>query len=150
MRVFSSKISMILIAVAVCTFLAISVMGQSQSASADLAGTVTDPTGAVVSGATVRAKGIGNGISRTVTSNAEGNYQFISLPPGEYEISAEASTFKKVVISPVKLTVGQSADLTIKLEIGGADVVVNVTGEDVQLVETTKSTVSNKIGRAHV
>ncbi len=150
MRVFSSKISTILLAIVATAFMALSVMGQSQSAAADLSGTVIDPTGAVVAGATVHAKGIGNGITRTVTSNAEGNYQFISLPPGEYEISAEAATFKKVVISPVRLTVGQSADLTIKLEIGAANVVVNVTGDDVQLVETTRSTVSNTIDQERI
>ncbi len=130
--------------------MAVSAMGQSQSAAADLSGSVTDPTGAVVAGATVRAKGIGNGINRTVTANGEGNYQFIGLPPGDYEITAEAATFKKVVISPVKLTVGQSADLTIKLELGSATAVVNVTGDDVQLVETTKSTVSNTIGQQSI
>lgn len=130
--------------------MAVSAMGQSQSAAADLSGSVTDPTGAVVAGATVRAKGIGNGINRTVTANGEGNYQFIGLPPGDYEITAEAATFKKVVISPVKLTVGQSADLTIKLELGAATAVVNVTGDDVQLVETTKSTVSNTIGQQSI
>ena len=154
MRAFSSGISAkaasILITVVACAFMAVSAMGQSQSAAADLSGSVTDPTGAVVAGATVRAKGIGNGINRTVTANGEGNYQFIGLPPGDYEISAEAATFKKVVISPVKLTVGQSADLTIKLEIGASTAIVNITGDDVQLIETTKSSVSNTIGQQSI
>ncbi len=154
MRVFSSGISAkaasILITIAACAFMAVSAMGQSQATAADLSGSVTDPTGAVVAGATVTAKGIGNGITRTVTANGEGNYQFIGLPPGDYEITAEAATFKKVVISPVKLTVGQSADLTIKLEIGASTAVVNITGDDVQLIETTKSSVSNTIGQQSI
>ncbi len=131
-------------------FFAASAFGQSQAAAADLSGTVVDPTGAVVAGATVHAKGIGNGITRTVTTNSEGVYQFIGLPPGDYEVSADANTFKKVVISPVKLTVGQSADLTIKLEVGSATAVVNVSGDDVQLVETSKTTVSNTIDQARI
>src|SRR5205085_12094758 len=86
----------------------------------------------------------------TVTTNSEGNYQLIGLPPGEYEITAEAATFRKVIISPVKLTVGQSAELTIKLEVGAATAVVNVSGDDVQLVETTKTTVSNTIEQTSI
>lgn len=154
MRVFSSlvsaKVATLLLSMAATIFFAASAMGQSQAAAADLTGTVVDPTGAVVAGATVHAKGIANGITRTVTANSEGNYQFIGLPPGDYEVSADAATFKKVVISPVKLTVGQSADLTIKLEVGAATAVVNVSGEDVQLVETTRTTVSNTIDQTRV
>lgn len=154
MRVFSSRLSaraaILLLSMAVSILFAASALGQSQAAAADLTGTVTDPTGAVVAGATVRAKGIGNGITRTVTASSEGTYQFIGLPPGDYEISAEATTFKKVVISPVRLTVGQSADLTIKLELGSATAVVNVSGDDVQLIETTKTTVSTTIDSSRI
>ena len=123
---------------------------QTQAAAADLTGTVVDQTGAVVAGATVRARGVSTGISRNVTSDAGGVYQFIGLPPGEYEISAEASTFKKSVVSGINLTVGQSADLTIKLEIGETNIVVNVSGDDVQLVETSRSTVSNTIDQQKI
>lgn len=149
MRVIPSKVSSTAIkcvfsAVVMLAF-AVAAMAQAQATSADLSGTVVDPNNAVVAGATVTARNSSIGISRTITSNADGSYQFIGLPPGDYEISAEAATFKKVVISPVKLTVGQSADLTIKLELGAASAVVNVSGEDVQLIETTKTTVSSTI-----
>ncbi|HMT06613.1 MAG TPA: TonB-dependent receptor, partial [Pyrinomonadaceae bacterium] len=83
-------------------------------------------------------------------TDSQGNYQLIGLPPGEYEVSAEAATFKKSVVSGINLTVGQSADLTIKMEIGETNVVVNVTGDDVQLVETSKSTVSNTIDQQKI
>ncbi len=154
MRVFSSSISsqaikFAVLIIAIFSFAA-TAMSQSQAAAADLSGTVSDPNGAFISGATVHARGMGTGISRTVTTNDEGMYQFIGLPPGEYEITAEAASFKKVVISPVKLTVGQSADLTIKLEVGTATAVVNIAGDDVQLVETTQTTVSNTIEQASI
>ncbi|HEX3102027.1 MAG TPA: carboxypeptidase regulatory-like domain-containing protein, partial [Pyrinomonadaceae bacterium] len=154
MRVFSSRFApkavIFLASMAIAAFVAASAMGQSQAAAADLSGTVVDPTGAVVAGATVHARGIANGITRTVTANSEGVYQFIGLPPGDYEVSADAATFKKVLISPVKLTVGQSADLTIKLELGSATAVVNISGDDIQLVETTRTTVSNTIDQTRV
>ncbi|MFT3744077.1 MAG: TonB-dependent receptor [Pyrinomonadaceae bacterium] len=123
---------------------------QSQAAAADLSGTVTDPTGAVVAGANVSAKGVGTGISRTVTSDAEGNFKFISLPPGEYEVSADAKNFKKSVLSGITLTVGQTAQLTIKLEIGAEGAIVNVTGDDVQLIETTKTNISTTIEQVRI
>ena len=69
---------------------------------------VVDPNDAVVTGATVMARNAATGLSRTTTTDTDGVYKFIGLPPGEYEISAEAQSFKKVIISPVKLTVGQS------------------------------------------
>jgi hypothetical protein len=85
-----------------------------------------------------------------VTTNDEGTYQIFALPPGEYEISAEAATFKRTVVSAVRLTVGQSAELEIKLELGGQDVVVNVSGGEVELVETTRTSVSNTIDQQRI
>lgn len=154
MKVFTSDLSAraakLMVLLAATLVFAVSGMAQSQAAAADLAGTVTDSTGAVVAGATVTAKGVGTGITRTVTSDGEGNFQMIGLPPGDYEVTAEAATFKKSVLSGVKLTVGQSADLTIKLEVGEPSAIVNVTGDDVQLVETTRTTVSNTIEQVRI
>ena len=99
----------ILMSAIVMIFSVSAIFAQAQSSSADLNGTVVDPNGAVVAGATVTAKGSSTGISRTVTANDSGEYSFIGLPPGEYSVTVEAATFKKTVISPVKLTVGQSA-----------------------------------------
>ena len=151
MKVFPVRVfaKTVVLASALMMF-AVSGMAQSQAAAADLSGTVTDSAGAVVAGATVTAKGAGTGITRTVTSDAEGGFRIIGLPPGDYEVTAEAATFKKSVISGVKLTVGQSAELTVKLEIGAASAVVNVSSEDVELVETTKTNVSTTIEQARI
>jgi hypothetical protein len=138
-----------ILCVAVAAF-AVSGMGQSQSAAADLSGTVTDQTGAVVAGATVTARGVGTGISRTVSSSSDGSFQFLSLPPGDYEITAEAPNFKKSVVSGVRLTVGQSASIGIRLEVGEATAVVNVSGDDLSLVETTRTSVSNTIEQVRI
>ncbi len=122
---------------------------QTQSNAADLNGIVSDPNGAVVAGATVTARNIATNLTRTVTANDSGEYQFIALPPGEYEVTTQAATFKKTVISPVRLTVGQSADLAVKLELGTQDVIVNVSGADAELVET-KTSVSNTIDQQRI
>lgn len=119
--------------------------GQAAVSTSDLVGTVVDPNDAVVAGATVTARNSATGFTRTVTTGSDGSYSLIGLPPGEYEITAEAPTFKKVAISPVRLTVGQSAELRVKMEIGTPDVVVNVSGDSVELIETTRTNVSNTI-----
>lgn len=137
-----------LLLLAIVLFIGVSAtIAQTQSSAADLTGTVTDPNGASVVGASVTAKSSATGITRTVTSDDNGGYQIIGLPPGEYEVTAEAATFKKVVISPVVLTVGQIASLTIKLEIGAADITVTVPGDSVELIETTKTSVASTINQ---
>jgi hypothetical protein len=123
---------------------------QAQASSADLNGTVNDPSGAVVPGATITARDTATGITRTVTSDDSGEYKFIGLPPSDYEITAEARTFKRTVIPSVRLTVGQNAELTIRLEAGAETASVTITGEDVELVETTRTTVSSTIDQQRI
>ncbi len=129
---------------------AVIAFAQTQVSAADLGGTVVDPNGAAVPGATVTAKSPATNITRTVTANDSGEFQFIGLPPGEYDLTVEAATFKKTVISGVKLTVGQSASVEVKLELGQQDVIVNVSGDSVELIETTRSSVSNTIDQQRI
>jgi hypothetical protein len=154
MRVFMPRVPAramtLLLTLFASLVLAGSTLGQTQANAADLRGTVTDPSGAVVAGATVTARNSATGTSRTVTAGSDGEYQFIALQPGEYEISAEAATFKKVIVSGVRLTVGQAAELTMKLELGSATAVVNISADDVAIVETTRSTVSNTIDQQRI
>lgn len=154
MRAYSFRISALvekaLLLSAIVLFSVGAAMAQAQVSTADLIGSVSDPNGATVSGATVTAKNSANGITRSVTANDGGEYQIIGLPPGDYEITAEAPTFKKTVISPVKLTVGQRAELNINVEIGGQDIIVNVDGGSVELIETGRTNVSNTIDQERI
>jgi hypothetical protein len=134
----------------VMIFSTVAIFAQAQVSTADLNGTVVDPNGAVVAGATVTAKSSATGITRTVTANDSGEFSIIGLPPGDYEVTVEATSFKKTVISPVKLTVGQSASLEAKLELGTQDVTVNVSGDSIELVETTRTSVANTIDQERI
>src|SRR3569832_296008 len=80
--------------------------GQAQSNAADLQGTVKDATNAVVANATVPARTPATNISKNATTNDEGFYRIITLPPGDYEVSVEAASFNKSVIPMVSVTVG--------------------------------------------
>lgn len=154
MRSATARVSVILSTFLILFLMAFicggTVFAQAQATAADLIGTVVDPNGAVVPGATVIAKNSGTGITRTTTTGDDGSYRLIALPPGEYEITSEAATFSKVSISPVRLTVGQSADLTIKMEIGAQDIVVNVPGSSVELIETSRTTIANTIDQRRI
>ncbi len=147
---FSRSIGKIIFTFAALAMAASIAFGQAATNASDLSGTVSDPNGAVVAGATVTARNSATGFSRNVSTGTDGVYTFIGLPPGDYEVTVEAATFKKTVISPVRLTVGQVAQLPIKMEIGGADVTVNVSGNSIELIEPGRTSLSNTIDQQRV
>jgi len=139
----------LLICLAVATFASVA-LAQSQSNAADLQGYVRDPNGAAVKGATVTARNLATNVSREATTNDDGAYQIISLPPGDYEVTAEATGFSKGRIASVTLTVGQRADLDVPLAIGDVGAVVNIAAQDVGLIEKSSNAVANTIGQRRI
>lgn len=121
------------------------VFAQAQSTAADLTGTVVDPSGAVVPGATVTARNSATNISKSAITDSSGEFRIVNLPPGSYEITAEAASFSKSSIKGVTLTIGQIAQLEIKLSIGDQQNVVDIPIDSVQLIEATTSNVANTI-----
>jgi outer membrane receptor protein involved in Fe transport len=93
--------------------------------SGDLTGTVTDPTGAVVSGATVTLKSDATGATRTTTSNANGAYRFSLLQPGNYTVTATAQGFSKAQ-TPTVIAVGQATVADVKMAVGSNSQTVEV------------------------
>src|SRR5206468_6806168 len=77
----------------------------AQIATATLAGTVRDETGAALPGVLVTIKRASTGTTRTVTSDAAGRYRIAALDPGEYEVRAELQNFKSALRTGVVLTV---------------------------------------------
>jgi hypothetical protein len=124
--------------------------GQSQSNAADLQGAVKDSTGAVVANASVTARNPGTNFSRSVTSNDEGFYRIVNLPPGDYEVTVEAANFKKAVLTKVTVTVGQAAELDIALEPGQITESVTISDATSEIVETSKTAVSTTIDQQRI
>jgi hypothetical protein len=124
--------------------------GQAQSNAADLQGFVKDGTGAVVANASVTARNPGTNVSRTTTTNDEGNYRIVNLPPGDYEITVEAPNFKKAVLTKVMLTVGQTADLDIALEPGQITESVTISDATSEIVETSKTAVATTVDQQRI
>jgi hypothetical protein len=96
-----------------------------QAANATLTGTITDPRGAVVSGASVTATHKATGVKRDTTTNDSGLYVLSNMPPGDYELKVAAQGFStKVSKSDISLKVGQTVTLNVTLEIGVNESVV--------------------------
>lgn len=147
----SIRLTALLILTIVCGLLGSGVaFGQAQSNAADLQGVVRDPQGAVVVGASVTARNPATNFSRTVQTNDEGYYLIVSLPPGDYEVSVEAPTYKKAVVPSYSLTVGARADLDVALEVGQISEVVNITSGDQPVIETSRTTVSGTIEQQRI
>ena len=69
------------------------VQASAQTTTGTISGTVTDPTGSVISNAVVTITGVQTGIAQTVQSNGSGNYIFPALPTGDYTLSVQAKGF---------------------------------------------------------
>lgn len=101
----------------------------AQVTTADVLGTVTDNSGAVVPNAKVTLTNLATNETRTVQSNSEGEYTFTFLKPGNYSVKVEGSGFKAFV-GNVSVSAGDRARLNAQLQVGS-------TGETVQVEATT-------------
>src|SRR5258706_3455597 len=125
-------------------FFMFSILAYGQAQSGTLRGTVTDPNGGVVAGATVTAKNSASGVSTPTTTNGEGNYQIPNLVPGKYSVTVEQTGFSKKVVTEGTVGLGAILDLPVALAVGIASETVTVvsTGEelvtkDVAQISTT-------------
>src|ERR1041384_4054294 len=125
-------------------------MAQAQSNAGDLQGTVRDSNGAVVANASVTARNSATSVSRSATTNDDGFYKIVNLPPGSYEVTVEAANFKKAVVPAVTVTIGQTINQDIPLETGELTATVTVTSVASSLVETTNTTASSVIDQQRI
>ena len=135
-RLFSILLSLI--------FSSCALFAQSASTST-LTGDITDPSGAVVSGVEVILTDIGTNASQKATSNQAGHYSFPSVQPGQYRLSVKKERFRQTTMT-LTVSVGINVSQNIKLEVGGANEIVEVqaTGQELQ---TTDASVGNVLDR---
>src|SRR6266851_4671094 len=107
--------------------------GRAQTASGEVNGTVTDKSGGLVAGATVKLTNQATKIEDWITTNSAGYFVFINVKPGSYVLGAEAKGFKTTQISAFDVGVNQTVTQTIKLEVGAVSEHVVVNAEAVML-----------------
>jgi hypothetical protein len=126
----------------VVSLLSLQTLTLSQSATSSLHGSITDSKGLVIAGASLTLSNTETGFSRITTTDGEGTYQFLEVPPSKYALTVVASGFAKVKRENVVLQVSSPATLNLALEVQGSSVVVDVSGE-APLVNTTDATLGN-------
>lgn len=128
-----------------CFFLLFAeVAGFAQAGRGTISGTVTDASGAVVSGAQVTLLDKATGVKQHTVTTAAGLYSFISLNPGVYEVTASQSGFASAAVDKIAVNVDQVTEADITLHVGTTSEAVTVT-ESANLVEPTNSTVGSLV-----
>lgn len=107
-------------------------------------GTVTDPTGAAVPGATVQVVSAGTGVKLNTTTDTKGEYAVPSLPAGAYRVTVTKAGFKSVTVENVALVVGVPGTVNLKLEVGQATETVQVTA-GAEIVQTQSAQVASDL-----
>src|SRR5690348_1433747 len=108
----------------------------AQTGTSSLQGTVTDPKGAVIPGATITLSNPQTGFARTSKTSGQGEYQFFDVPPSTYTVTAEAPGFATLKQDYVTLLVSTKVRLDLPMQVAGATTTVEVTGA-APLVNTT-------------
>lgn len=145
------KFEFISLVLALVLGLGVSALGQETSGNIE--GTVKDATGAVVPNVAVTIKGstkegavaAGSGYSRTVTTNSEGFFRVLQVPPGTYVVTTEATAgFGGATYENVTIVLGKTTQLQIDVAPGQASAIVNVGTTDAPL-DTTGSEISTSV-----
>jgi hypothetical protein len=139
-RTLKSALSLLVV---ICLLGALPVWAQSAS-SGTVSGTITDPSSAVVGNATVTLTDISTNISRTATTNSAGRYFFADVTPSNYTISVSKAGFSTVKAEHQVVQVGLALTVNLALQVGGANVVVEVSAVGNEL-QTMNATVGNTI-----
>jgi hypothetical protein len=140
------RMCLALCAVLLC--FAVSTLAQVNTAT--ITGTVTDPQGLGVKGATITLENAATGAQRTAETDDDGRYNVVGLTPGTYHLTVEGGAgFGKYENTSVVLTVGENATLNPRLTLSGVNQSVTVSS-DTALIETTKTEVSQTVEQRRI
>ncbi|HEX3105734.1 MAG TPA: TonB-dependent receptor [Terriglobales bacterium] len=124
-----------------------SALGQTVTGS--ITGVVTDPSGAVVVGATVTAANTATGVQTTAQTNGVGNYTIRFLPIGVYTLTVEANGFAQQKIDAITLEIDQTAKINVGLKIGTSQSTV-VTATAHPILDTADATLGNTLSPTEI
>ncbi len=139
-RIFSLSVMLCLLA---------AVSGWSQDTRGSITGRVTDPSGAVIAGASVVVTNTAMGTKTAITTSGDGIYRAPLLSPGMYDIEVSAGGFKKALRAGVEVRVADRLEVDIPLEIGASEQQVTVTSE-VPLLNTESASLGTVVDAKRV
>jgi hypothetical protein len=152
------KKSLTNVALLVSLVLCLSVVSFGQETTGSIEGTVKDPTGALVPNVSLTVTsakatatgttttGIGAGFKRTITTNDEGSFRILQVPPGMYDVvTTPSGGFGEARYENVTVTIGQGTSLTITVTPGNSVTTVDIVASDVLPVDATSNSIQTTI-----
>lgn len=121
--------------------------GQVGAATGTVVGIVTDPSGAVVPGATVTLTDNATGTTRTATTNDQGRYVFVNANPASYNLTVSKSGFANAKMANQVVQIGQQLTANVQLQVGQASTEVVVEGTANSSLQTLNSTIGNTVSQ---
>ena len=115
------------------------------SPTGSIAGSVKDPSGAVISSAKLTLVNIATNAKVEAASDSNGAFQFLQLTPAVYSLNVEADGFKKLVMEGIVVEVDQITHVEATLQVGSVSQTVEVSGGAIPLLENDRSTLSNVV-----
>ena len=122
---------------------------QSQATTGVVEGTVSDPSGAPIPGATVVVQNTATNFDRTLVTDEDGRFRALLLPLGPYRVTVSLAGFATLVRDGILLSVGQSANLALSLKVSSLKEEVLVTA-DSPVIETTRAEGADRISQAAI
>ncbi|HEX6804654.1 MAG TPA: carboxypeptidase regulatory-like domain-containing protein [Terriglobales bacterium] len=116
----------------------------AQQITANIRGTVTDPSGALVQSATVTAVRAETGLTRTTTTDRNGNYVLLELPVGHYRLEVKATSFETYVQEGISLNVNETAVVPVHLAVGSEKEQIEVQS-DTELIQPTVTSLGQPV-----
>jgi hypothetical protein len=139
----------VLLLTAILMLSSVAAHSQSASSTGRLEGTVTDSSGAGVPAAEIAVRNQNTGISTTQRSGTEGDFVFLYLDPGTYEVTIQKSGFNKLVLKDITVTVGTRAIIHPQLAVGRIETTISVTAST-PLVDTAESSLGTVVDQQSI
>ncbi len=139
--------STILCRIALCLALLLTFAASAiaQTVTGSIRGTVTDPSGALVTGAKVTASNANTGVATVATTDHDGTYNIQSLPIGSYVVTAAMQGFSITSMGPIALEIDQIAKIDVKLQVGAVTTTVEVGSDSGAVLQTEDSTLGTTV-----
>lgn len=131
-------------------FAMICVPGARAQFRGSLSGTVTDPTGAVIAGATVTLRDVATNHTLTTKTNGSGTYVFNQLPPSHFQLTVTSKGFQTKVLPDVSIVPEQPNTMNVKMQPGAQAQTVTVHGNQIPLLETSTASIGGTISSEQI
>ncbi|MFI5057075.1 MAG: carboxypeptidase regulatory-like domain-containing protein, partial [Candidatus Acidiferrales bacterium] len=129
--------------------LTLAIPSVAQNATGRITGVVTDPQGAAVPGAKVSVTNVGTNVHWNTATNADGAYQVLDLPIGNYKVAVEREGFAKIVTDTQALEINQTLRIDIRMKVGAISETVSVEAQATQ-VETANPALGGTVTGATI